>query len=93
LPSPVVALNRAMAVAMAEGPERGLELVDELAAEPRIASYHLLPSARADLLFKLGRFADARVEFERAAELTQNARQRERLLLRAAGCSERGDAD
>ena len=69
IPSPVVALNRAMAVSMAEGPEAGLRLLDELASERTLERYHLYPSARADLLFKLGRLAEARAEFERAAEL------------------------
>jgi RNA polymerase sigma-70 factor, ECF subfamily len=82
--SPVVALNRAVAVSMAEGPAAGLALVDALRAEPTLQAYHLLPSARADLLEKVGRFAEAREEFERAASLTRNARQRERLLERAA---------
>jgi RNA polymerase sigma factor (sigma-70 family) len=85
-PSPVVELNRAVAVSMAEGPAAGLVLVDALSSEPSLQGYHLLPSARADLLAKLGRFDEARVEFERAASLTRNARQRERLLARAAGC-------
>ena len=83
-PSPVVELNRAVAVAMAFGPEAGLEIVDELASEPSLRSYHLLPSVRGDLLAKLGRKAEARVEFERAASLTQNARERKLLLERAA---------
>lgn len=83
-PSPVVELNRAVAVAMAFGPEAGLELVDNLAAEPTLKSYHLLPSVRGDLLAKLGRHTEARAEFERAATLTQNARERELLLERAA---------
>jgi RNA polymerase sigma factor (sigma-70 family) len=87
LPSPVVELNRALAVSMAEGPAAGLKLVDALLTEPALKSYHLLPSARADLLERLGRLAEARAEFERAAELTQNARQRERLLWRAARCA------
>lgn len=86
-PSPVVELNRAVAVSMAEGPAAGLALVDALAHEPALKSYHLLPSARADLLSKLGRFEEARQEFERAAALTRNTRQRERLLERAAGCA------
>ncbi len=81
--SPVVELNRAVAVSMAEGPAAGLALVDALGDDPKLASYHLLPSARGDLLEKLGRYAEARAEFERAAALTQNARQRERLLERA----------
>ena len=85
-PSPVVELNRAVAVAMAFGPAAGLELVDALTAEPSLKSYHLLPSVRGDLLAKLGRFDEARAEFERAAALTQNARERTLLLERAAGC-------
>jgi RNA polymerase sigma factor (sigma-70 family) len=83
VPSPVVALNRAVAVSMAEGPEAGLALLDALSSEPLLARYALLPSARADLLSKLGRSSEARAEFERAAGLTQNARQRARLLERA----------
>ena len=83
-PSPVVELNRAVAVAMAFGPAAGLELVDALAAEPLLAGYHLLPSVRGDLLAKLGRAEEARAEFERAASLTSNARERELLLARAA---------
>jgi RNA polymerase sigma-70 factor, ECF subfamily len=85
-PSPVVELNRAVAVAMAHGPAAGLELVDALTAEPRLAGYHLLPSVRGDLLAKLGRRDEARAEFERAAALTRNARERELLLDRAAAC-------
>lgn len=84
MPSPVVELNRAVAVSMADGPEEGLALVDALRTEPSLANYHLLPSVRGDLLFKLGRFAEARVEFERAAALTQNSRERLLLLDRAA---------
>jgi RNA polymerase sigma factor (sigma-70 family) len=84
--SPVVELNRAVAVSMAEGPAAGLALIDALRDNPALARYHLLPSARGDLLFKLGRYTEARVEFERAASLTENARQRERLLARAAAC-------
>ncbi len=83
-PSPVVELNRAVAVAMAHGPAAGLELVDVLTAEPTLKSYHLLPSVRGDFLKKLGRFDEARAEFERAAALTQNARERKLLLDRAA---------
>jgi RNA polymerase sigma factor (sigma-70 family) len=83
-PSPVVELNRAVAVGMAFGPEAGLELVDALRSEPSLKSYHLLPSVRADLLKKMGRFEEARAEFERAASLTRNARERELLLARAA---------
>jgi RNA polymerase sigma-70 factor (ECF subfamily) len=86
-PSAVVELNRAMAVSMASGPSAGLAIVDALAAEPSLKRYHLLPSARADLLAKLGRFDEARAEFERAASLTENARQRTRLLERAAACA------
>ncbi len=85
-PSPVVELNRAVAVAMAFGPEAGLELVNELMGESSLKGYHLLPSVRGDLLFKLGRFDEARAEFERAAELTRNARERELLLSRARAC-------
>jgi predicted RNA polymerase sigma factor len=84
MPSPVVELNRAVAVSMAEGPARGLALVDALASDPQLAGYHLLPSVRGDLLQKLGRFPEARLEFERAASLTQNARERALLLSRAA---------
>jgi RNA polymerase sigma factor (sigma-70 family) len=82
-PSPVVELNRAVAVAMAFGPAAGLALVDALAAEPSLKAYHLLPTVRGDFLFKLGRFPEARAEFERAASLTQNARERQLLLGRA----------
>ncbi|MFI2351336.1 RNA polymerase sigma factor [Streptomyces sp. NPDC019443] len=82
-PSPVVELNRAVAVSMAEGPAAGLELVDALAEEPALKEYHLLPSVRGDLLARLGRRAEARAEFERAASLTRNARERELLLARA----------
>jgi RNA polymerase sigma factor (sigma-70 family) len=82
-PSPVVELNRAVAVAMAYGPEEGLKLVDELAAEPALKDYHLLPSVRADLLAKLGRKEEAGAELARAAGLTRNARERELLLERA----------
>lgn len=83
-PSPVVELNRAVAVSMADGPEAGLEIVDELTAEPTLRSYHLLPAVRGDLLFKLGRLTEARGDFERAAFLTQNTRERKLLLDRAA---------
>ena len=83
-PSPVVELNRAVAVGMASGPAAGLELVDALTSEPSLASYHLLPAVRGDLLAKLGRSAEARREFERAASLTRNEREREVLLGRAA---------
>lgn len=86
-PSPVVELNRAVAVSMADGPEAGLELVDALAAEPALKEYHLLPSVRGDLLARLGRPAEARAEFERAASLTRNARERDLLLKRTAEAS------
>ena len=82
-PSPIVELNRAVAIAMAYGPAEGLELVDALRSEPALRSYHLLPAARADLLEKLERFDEARVEFERAASLTRNLRERDFLLGRA----------
>jgi RNA polymerase sigma-70 factor, ECF subfamily len=81
--SPVVQLNRAVAVAMAYGPQAGLELVDELADEPRLRNYHLLPAVRGDLLSRLGRQAEARVEFERAASLAHNTRERDLLIDRA----------
>jgi len=83
-PSPIVDLNRAVAVGMAFGPAAGLELVDALVSEPSLRAYHLLPAVRGDLLAKLGRLAEARTEFERAASLTRNARERELLLGRAA---------
>lgn len=86
-PSPVVELNRAVAVAMAFGPAAGLELVDALTAEPSLMAYHLLPSVRGDLLTKLGRFGEAQAEFERAASLTRNARERDLLLARARACA------
>jgi RNA polymerase sigma-70 factor, ECF subfamily len=85
VPSPVVELNRAVAVAMAYGPATGLAIVDGLTAEPSLKTYHLLPSVRADLLMKLGRNDEARKELERAASLTKNARERDLLLERAAG--------
>ncbi|BFH63159.1 RNA polymerase sigma factor [Paenibacillus azoreducens] len=87
MPSPVVELNRAVAVSRAFGPEFGLQIVDELNEEASLKEYHLLPSVRADLLFKLGRFAEARKEFERAAALTRNMRERELLMKRAAECT------
>ncbi|MGZ3504778.1 MAG: RNA polymerase sigma factor [Vulcanimicrobiaceae bacterium] len=86
-PSPVVELNRAVALAMAFGPAAGLKLVDTLATEPSLKAYHLLPSVRGDLLAKLGRFPEARAEFERAALLTRNQRERKLLLDRAAACA------
>lgn len=90
-PSPVVELNRAVAVAMAFGPQAGLELVDALTSEPSLQDYHLLPSVRGDFLKKLGRFDDAREEFRRAASLTRNARERELLLDRARTCAAESD--
>nr|WP_307167688.1 DUF6596 domain-containing protein [Streptomyces rishiriensis] len=86
IPSPVVELNRAVAVSMADGPEPALEIVDRLVAEPTLRDYHLLPSVRGDLLLRLGRTAEARAEFERAAELTGNERERELLRARADDC-------
>jgi RNA polymerase sigma factor (sigma-70 family) len=91
VPSPVVELNRAVALAMAEGPAAGLALVDTLRDEPALANYHLLPGVRGDLLAKLGRFEEARQELERAASLTRNARERALLLERAEKCA-RGQA-
>ncbi len=89
-PSPIVELNRAVAVAMAEGPAAGLRLVDALVREPSLAGYHLLPSVRGDLLARLGRDTEARAEFERAAGLTRNERERRMLLDRAARCAGSG---
>ena len=89
-PSPVVELNRAVALAMAFGPAVGLELVDSLLEEPSLARYHLLPSVRGDFLFRLGRLGEARAEFERAASLTRNERERALLQTRAGRC---GDVD
>ncbi len=86
-PSPVVELNRAVALAMAFGPAAGLALVDTLTAEPSLKAYHLLPSVRGDFLAKLGRFGEARAEFTRAASLTENSRERALLLNRAAACA------
>ena len=86
-PSPIVELNRAVAVAMAYGPQAGLEMIDALASEPALKSYHLLPSVRGDFLRKLGRLTEARAEFERAASLTRNARERKLLLERAQSCA------
>jgi predicted RNA polymerase sigma factor len=83
-PSPVVELNRAVAVSMAEGPAAALAIVDSLLADPALRDYHLLPSVRGDLLSRLGRTAEARAEFERAASLTRNERERELLSRRAA---------
>jgi predicted RNA polymerase sigma factor len=87
-PSPVVELNRAVAVGMESGPAAALELVDALISEPSLKNYHLLPSVRADLLRKLGRPDEARVEFERAATLTRNVRERDLLLERARSCTQ-----
>jgi predicted RNA polymerase sigma factor len=86
VPSPVVELNRAVALAMAFGPAAGLEVVDGLTSEPSLKGYHRLPSVRGDLLAKLGRLDEARAEFERAASLTRNGRERALLLERAAAC-------
>jgi RNA polymerase sigma-70 factor (ECF subfamily) len=86
--SPVVELNRAVAVSMAFGPQAGLDLVDELASEPALQGYHLLPAVRGDLLAKLGRLAEAQLEFECAAELTRNARERDLLQERARACAD-----
>jgi len=88
-PSPVVELNRAMAVSMAFGPAAGLELVDELVGEPTLKLYHFLPSVRGDLLVRLGRFDEARTEFERAASLTRNTREKALLLDRARSSVEK----
>ena len=91
MPSPIVELNRAVALSMAFGPQAGLDLVDQLAAEPALRSYHLLPSVRGDLLLKLGRAAEAQAEFQRASELTRNAREQELSAQRAR--SARAQAD
>jgi predicted RNA polymerase sigma factor len=90
MPSPVVELNRAVAVSMASGPAAALPLVDAIASDPALKSYHLLPSVRGDLLVKLGRFGEARPEFERAASLTRNVRERDLLLDRARDAERRG---
>ena len=92
-PSPIVELNRAVAVAMAFGPEEALELVDALRVEPALANYHLLPTVRGDLLVKLGRLDEARTEFTRAVSLTQNARERELLLRRVQTCDGSADSE
>jgi predicted RNA polymerase sigma factor len=89
MPSPIVELNRAIALGMLFGPEAGLRLVDALAEDPALARYHLLPSVRGDLLFKLGRFEEAREEFERAAGMAGNARERALLEKRAVECGEK----
>jgi RNA polymerase sigma-70 factor, ECF subfamily len=88
MPSPIVELNRAVAVAMAYGPQLGLDLVDQLAAEPALRNYHLLPSVRGDLLMKLGRTAEAQTEFQRASELTANTRERELSEQRARSAAD-----
>jgi RNA polymerase sigma factor (sigma-70 family) len=87
-PSPIIELNRAVAVAMASGPQAGLDIVDQLTSEPSLKNYHLLPSVRGDLLTKLNRHNEARTEFERAAALTRNARERDLLLKRAQDCAQ-----
>ncbi|UUZ78696.1 hypothetical protein LJK88_25695 [Paenibacillus sp. P26] len=87
MPSPVVELNRAVAISMAFGPAYGLQIVDELNQEALLSTYHLLPSVRGDLLYKLNRFEEARLEFERAASLTRNSRERDLLLARASECT------
>lgn len=90
MPSPVIELNRAVAVSMAFGPAAGLSLVEPLMSEPTLQGYHLLPSVRGDFLFKLGRLPEARAEFERAATLTRNGRERDFLLNRARKCGKDG---
>jgi predicted RNA polymerase sigma factor len=92
MPSPVVELNRAVAIGMAFGPEAALELVDSLRCEPTLSGYHLLPVVRGDLLDKLGRTDEARSEFQRAASLTENTGERAALLERMAACSPRNGA-
>jgi RNA polymerase sigma factor (sigma-70 family) len=87
-PSPIIELNRAVAISMAQGPQAGLNIVDKLTNEPSLKTYHLLPSVRADLLCKLSRLDEARTEFERAASLTRNARERDLLLKRAKDCAQ-----
>ena len=91
LASPVVELNRAVAVGMAYGPQAGLDIVDALMSDASLKNYHLLPSVRGDLLARLGRAEEARAEFERAASLTRNARERDLLLERAAGTRENAE--
>jgi len=87
MPSPIIELNRAVAVSMASGPEKALEIVDRLVGDPRLDNYHLLPSARADFLKKLGRVSEARTEFERAASMTRNEQERKLLLEKAQACT------
>ena len=91
-PSPVIELNRAVAIGMAFGPAAGLALVEELVGEPALSAYHLLPAVRGDLLRKLGRAVEARAEFERAASLTENVAERNLLQRRAAECAAEGMA-
>jgi predicted RNA polymerase sigma factor len=86
--SPIIELNRAVAISMAQGPQAGLDIVDTLTNEPTLKNYHLLPSVRGDLLTKLNRHSEARTEFERAASLTRNARERDLLLKRAKDCAQ-----
>jgi len=86
-PSPIVELNRAVALSMAFGPAAGLDVVDALVGEPALQGYHLLPAVRGDLLFKLGRRDEARKEFDRAASLTRNTREKTLLLARARACA------
>ena len=86
-PSPVIELNRAVAISMADGPAAGLDIVESLLDEPALKGYHLLPAVHGDLLVKLGRHEEARSAFERAAFMTQNARERKLLLDRAAKCA------
>ena len=90
-PSPIIELNRAVAVSMAEGPQAGLDIVDTLLDEPALKNYHLLPSVRGDLLTKLNRHTEARAEFDRAATLTRNTRERDLLLKRAKDCISRSN--
>ena len=92
-PSPIVELNRAVALAMAFGPQAGLDLIDEIAAEPSLAKYHRLPSVRGELLFRLGRYHEACPEFERAAALARNTRERDLLLRRACECTSASSTD
>jgi RNA polymerase sigma-70 factor (ECF subfamily) len=87
-PSPIIELNRAVAISMAQGPQAGLDIVDQLANEPTLKNYHLLPSVRGDLLKKLNRHNEARTEFTRAASLTRNTRERNLLLQRAKDCDQ-----
>jgi len=89
MPSPVVELNRAVAIGMAFGPAVALELVDAISAEPALCDYHFLPTVRGDLLERLGREAEASREFQRAAAMTGNARERDVLLARMAACAPR----